>query len=356
MADATDPRMFTVADVTPATSTQTFTLFSSLPPELRIEIWKWSLVRKRIIQTRIETRESMDELLAGKGITRSDTRQHEDHSISVGGYKTVSKLFRVNRESRRSALEFYRVHLQCWLTKSLNDDAATMEPGIVHINPEYDFIQFISGNSDMSKELQFIHDLKTIHDPRHVGLLNLAITFHQLLRVNKIDPSTLNPSLKRVIVETLCQLEEVYFVMPIAHTGFQRICMRVCPAYLKNLHSQQNHSIPVTVMAPSFNSLAHNAKPADSVLCHRLDQLHRVSMRMTSLWRDLMHMHLGGRPSKQTEYRVLLTGNLKPHGYSQIEGMEYASIHLLFPWLVYDIDRPHGIYGLWHKLIVVDIS
>ena len=60
----------------------------------------------------------------------------------------------------------------------------------------------------------FVHRLKTIHDPRHVGLLNLAIAINSLNSndIIRVEPSALDSVTRSAFVETLTQLREVWFV------------------------------------------------------------------------------------------------------------------------------------------------
>lgn len=69
--------------------------------------------RQRIIKLHLHSRMIMDELLRLRGDTRPQTREDERYGAVVEGYQTLSKLFRVSRESRDAALAFYRVHLPC---------------------------------------------------------------------------------------------------------------------------------------------------------------------------------------------------------------------------------------------------
>src|ERR1700694_431322 len=114
-----------------------FCLFPQLPTELRLKIWQQSLQRQRLIHVHLEG--PTERTVAQAVETSSSSHKRERYRAIVEGYQVLSKLLRVNSESREVTLEFYRVHLQCTLKRgSIYEE--TKAPGILYFNPEYDFL------------------------------------------------------------------------------------------------------------------------------------------------------------------------------------------------------------------------
>ncbi|KAI1376888.1 hypothetical protein F4677DRAFT_77183 [Hypoxylon crocopeplum] len=279
---------------------QMFHLFPTLPPELRIKIWHHALERRRIIKVRLRHRFLMDAVLSQQVVCRPEKREEERYGVVVDGYQTLSKLFRVSRESRDAASRFYRVHLPCWLIKSATRNL-TMKPGILYFNPEHDFL-YIS--NDACPVVNFLHDLKTIHDPRNIGLLNLAIDSNGLTgrgSLSSINPTELDPPLKTSFTETLSQLHEVFFVQ-IQRAGRHVFGSRSGAPTSEN---QQNPSFPITAMALNFDRPLPDPRPIGQ-------DLGKVFVkddpgRMLHAWQSLLHTYLEGPEMPQTEHRVLLS-------------------------------------------------
>ncbi|RYP92527.1 hypothetical protein DL770_001393 [Monosporascus sp. CRB-9-2] len=283
-----------------------FNPFPTLPAELRVKIWHLALERQRIIKVRLLNRMLMDELLAQQGDIRPRPKTHENerYGVIVHGYQTLSKLFRVSRESRDAALSFYRVHLPCWLIKGATRDDA-MKPGILYFNPEYDFLYIRNDNNiDTGQVVDFLHDLKTIHDPRYVGLLNLAIDINGLIGgggLCTIDPFVLDPLLKTSFTETLIQLREVFFVQA---QGAVRHILGLWRG-LPPSENLVNLSFPIAAMMPTFDRL----RPDPRLIGPDLGKVYVNSdpRGMLYAWGRLVYNYFGGGVIPQTEHRVLLT-------------------------------------------------
>ena len=80
--------------------------------------------------------------------------------------QVISKLFRVNSESRNTALRCYRVHLPCHYKAKGRVEVN----GTLHFNPELNTLE-IRGTEHFA---HFAHDLWA-HDRRSVGFLNIAL-------------------------------------------------------------------------------------------------------------------------------------------------------------------------------------
>ncbi|KAK7212491.1 hypothetical protein V2G26_019669 [Clonostachys chloroleuca] len=86
-------------------SEQSFPQFSKFPLEIRVHIFKLSLLRERFFQLWLER----DDQLVGPKDRISGNR----YIVNVQGRNIHSKLLRVNRDARHAALAFYRVHIPC---------------------------------------------------------------------------------------------------------------------------------------------------------------------------------------------------------------------------------------------------
>jgi hypothetical protein len=291
--------MFTTSDVKPASSMLTFHLFPSLPVELRCKVWQFSLERQRIIKLCLRNRILMDWLLAQQGTARPDGQEDEQYGAVVDGYQTLSKLFRLNQESRGAALRFYRLKLPCWLIKGAAREDF-MRPGILYFNPDYDFL-YIS--NDTGQVIEFLHDLKTVHDPRGIGLLNLAID-HNGLRggggLCNIHPSTLSLSLRTSFTTTLVQLRQVFLVQE-QRTGrcvFGYGSGALTSEYLRN------HSFPIAPVALNFDRLRPDPRPIRQDL--RKVFVNVDPRVMIHAWRRLMCTYLSDETVPHAECHVLL--------------------------------------------------
>ena len=135
-----------------------FCLFSQLPKEVRLKIWRHSLQRQRIIHVRLNG--PTEQTAAQAAETGSSTHKSECYrGAIVDGYQVLSKLLRVNSESREAALGFYRVHLPCILKRgSIFEE--TKAPGFLYFNPEYDFLHISPEPPVKDTLVNFLYHLK----------------------------------------------------------------------------------------------------------------------------------------------------------------------------------------------------
>ncbi|KAI1339135.1 hypothetical protein F5Y15DRAFT_94994 [Xylariaceae sp. FL0016] len=235
-----------------------FTFFQQLPKELRLKIWEHSLYRQRIIKLRLEPRQySTREELPGI------KRQYE---VIAEGWYHMSKLFRVNSESRAACMSFYRAHIPCWLHEGRSRSEQEV-PGMLYFNPEFDFLYLAAPSALPAKEtfFEFLHHLKTVHDPRGVGLLNLSISSHFLDQsdLKKVKASDLEPDVRESVVQTLSQLREV-FLVSITRDGRRRVGTDAAAGGDLIL----NRSFPVTSARLDFERLSRDPRPIAGDLQH----------------------------------------------------------------------------------------
>ncbi|KAI1205631.1 uncharacterized protein F4807DRAFT_277797 [Annulohypoxylon truncatum] len=327
MASATGSRIFTIADMTPAASTQTFTLFPLLPPELRLMVWHFALAQPRIIQTLIYPRDRIDHALQHQRCERPDERAHENYSVIFYQYQSINKLSHVNQESRRATSAFYRVPIPCWLTTPPRDYQPLFKPGIFYFNPDYDYIHQVGYRdwSTIDNLVKFIHDLKTIHDPLHVGLLNLAIDFPTLNGLCRLDFHSLGPLLATSFAETLSRLQEVFFVWPvkIPQRSQRHLGRDQDPG--SGFHDiRRVPSLPVMAWVPGFHRLHHDPRPIEHDLVIILDTMHgrRNPSIITAKWGKLLQKLRVNQVELQTEHRIM-TQFGRPEGYDYESANEW---------------------------------
>lgn len=147
-----------------------FHLFPQLPTDIRCMIWQQALCHERLLLVDLVSSEHK----FGRYRHRPYTYRPlwvkpgpEDYVIVLIQRPAISKLFHVNAESRSCASRFYRVQLPC--TYLCGDHVE--ENGILYLNPELDTVA-IWGFEFLVK---FAHKV-WVHDPRRVGLLNMAMS------------------------------------------------------------------------------------------------------------------------------------------------------------------------------------
>ncbi|KAM0793989.1 hypothetical protein BDR22DRAFT_877317 [Usnea florida] len=189
----------------------TFHLFATLPKELRTKIWRYALRRQRIIGIHINNQRGKSASEAGEN--PNSVENGELYFTVVDGSQVLSKFLRVDQESREEALKLYRVHLPCRFTGGTSKERPSTH-GTLRINPEWDILYVNAEWPAKDTLIAFIHRLKTVYDPRHVGLLNLAIAINGLTGndIIGVNPSDIKSDTRSAFVETLTQLREVWFV------------------------------------------------------------------------------------------------------------------------------------------------
>ncbi|KAK0653107.1 hypothetical protein B0T16DRAFT_490830 [Cercophora newfieldiana] len=272
--------------------------FPLLPTELRLKIWKLSLQRRRIIRINIHLYEYQPDV---KEVDKPN--ENDKHFPVVAGYQSLSKLLRVNRESRQAAQEFYRVHFPCRFLladKDFSDGplTETTRPGTFYFNPEHDFLLISSSHPAGPTLLDFIHRLKTVYDPRRVGLLNLAVDTSMLNVTQPVTPRDVSPEVGQAFAETLAQLRAVYSVF---HTAAGRQSEGWRSGFTGAVFF--NRSMPLIGAAPTFEVLPRDPRPIAEDLRKVYTGFSRsfpyqALQEMFRIW--------GVKPAHDLEHRLLL--------------------------------------------------
>ncbi|KAM5371846.1 hypothetical protein ACJA88_009259 [Fusarium oxysporum] len=280
-----------------------FTQFSSLPAEIRVSIWTWSLRHQRIIKIFLRLHASLCVNRTRKGIHSPSLKPGEDgppYYPVVDGRQLLSKLLRVNAESRQVALSFHRVHLPCWLTVGESKHRLTpWTSGTVHYNPEYDFFHI---KQDTKAIIDFVCDLKTKYDPRNIGLRNLALGRDQLggrpTGLDAIGPLEITAAKVRTFKEIISELNEVWLVsiqectrqMIGDETGWPTIHKRFL-----------DRSFPIHATPHSFDRIGPDPRTIENCLSH----LHvHDPKRLYDSWLQVLE-RIGVKPCEE-RYRLLL--------------------------------------------------
>lgn len=240
----------------------------------------------------------------------------ENHARPIiNGYQAFNKFLRINHESRE-ALSFYRVHIPCKIRKGPTGRAEITPAGIFYFNPEYDFLLLNSGLWAKDTLIEFIYHLKNAYDPRHVGLLNLAVTRNGLNGNDLCDlkPSDINPDVGVSFTETLMQLRHDFFVQ-ILRAG------RHITGISSGIGRETilNRSFPIlTTTTTSFELLPSDPRP----IAGDLEQVYVETdpFSMFSPWQQLLKNWDASQ--SQIQYRLMLA--YTPSGLTQIHNRESA--------------------------------
>ncbi|KAI0597523.1 hypothetical protein F4775DRAFT_593216 [Biscogniauxia sp. FL1348] len=305
MTSQPQPQIFTLPD----TNGQDvrFPLFPQLPTELRLKIWQLSLERQRLIKVHLISRAIMDLLIAHRNEEPDSHDKNSPYCAIVDGTPMRSKLLRVCVEARQQALAFYRVRIPCRFASgngfSLDETTA---PGTLYFNPEHDFLHVSQQTHEFAR---FVYDLRTRHDPRHVGLRNLAVDSTGLTGscgLCLLDPGRLEPGPRAELAATLQHLREVFFVSVQAAGRQTHGVLGGAPTN----EFAFNRAFPVMAAPAPFERLARDPRPI-------ADHLRRVLVNsdprpMLRDWRRLLASFGVSPPQTQTQHRFLLAYEPSP--------------------------------------------
>ncbi|KAI1326129.1 hypothetical protein F5Y16DRAFT_375854 [Xylariaceae sp. FL0255] len=259
-----------------------FSTFPLLPPEIRDEIWQFSLRHPRLINIHIKTRgylppgsetTLLDDERAGDASTNQRPK-FEECWQHVDDVRALSKLMRVNREARACALRFYRVHIPCYLQDRSN-------LGILHLNPENDIINIQTNNA--VEYIRFINKLR-VNDPLGIGPLNLTVSDGITMALKDINKLHLESSHFATFVDTLKNLRQVFFV-PISKRSGLQFWARY--AHVKTRQIREiPRSIPLMSATPSYERRVRD--PREDINLNAICQIVLYSRSMIEKWRVIL--------------------------------------------------------------------
>jgi hypothetical protein len=279
-------------------STAEFHLFPQLPAEIRHLVWKTALQpHRRIISVKLE---------------KTDGYVRDPNDDGTKGYRTVvradqgfSKLLRVNRESRRVALRFYRLRMPA----CLRHPGPVHKPMMLYVNPERDVVQ-IEWACLAEVLIRFLLDLKRL-DPRGVGLVNLAWSIRGLEHFVML--LTGNQSQYEPFRRGISSVRQVFFV---AESGFYRTSRW---EYVESGTVHFNHSLPIEGHSVIYEYLGPDPRPIGPDIS---PYDWSGPLILPSKWSGLLR-EVGFQPAVPIDYRFKVsfvpepssTGTLNSYGY-----------------------------------------
>lgn len=290
----------------PVPEDRTFLLFSSLPKELRLQIWGEATPRERVVNVSVLARrvpavtKEVDE-----APVRYLEKNHLGNPISGAHYTVVAhdalldhSLLTVNSEARQVVLDFYRIHMPAWCLSSYKHYSdGGVGPRILRINPEHDVLK-ISAEAPVKRSLiDFLWDLKA-YDPKGVGLLKLALEmdafcYNDLQYLKRSDLLLIRQ--RQALVQTLSQLQEVWFVnMEPGKNSYKRSA--------KNSES----IIPFGLNIAGFQTVGLDTREGVEAALERLYMGSVDPRELIWRWRRLLRTWEIHHPPGQVKYRIML--------------------------------------------------
>lgn len=270
-------------------SGHSFRLFPSLPQELRLMIWRASLKRERIIRLSIASPRKVKvafghqvlythgagsalpiQNMANSGLFDDISSQpsgiEHEFGVVVSGRNVLSKLLRVNRESRSEAREFYRICIPCDFTRDNFVNRTTEPTSLLYtlpFNPEYDFLYVKFRSQPYQLTLAaFLLYIKTCLDPHYIGVRNLALDCGDLSETHSAPWEICTQSERKTITESFRDLNEVFFITePSCQLG-----RHIFPSLSHGVYASTvifNRSTPILSQYPAFSRLARDPRPIE---------------------------------------------------------------------------------------------
>lgn len=156
--------------------------------------------------------------------------------------------------------------------------------------------------------IHFLYHLKTIHDPHHVGLLNLAVDVENPSETGLYDllSQELKADVRLAFIETLTQLTQVWFVS----TPLTRHQIVGPSGESVDRETRYQRSVPIMTTSPTFDYLCRDPRPIGQ-------DLKRTPGRF--LWRCAIHNWLRLLKKWRTcppriEYRFVLAYDSRIRG------------------------------------------
>ncbi|KAK7698792.1 hypothetical protein SLS64_012143 [Diaporthe eres] len=297
----------------PVPDDRTFPLFSSLPKELRLQIWEEAAPRRRLVHLticprlyRLKEKESDYPVRYLKKNHLGNPISGSDYQIFADNGRLDHALLSVNREARQVVLKFYRIQMPAICGQSHYGKPIPHcygERTTLHINPEHDVVQIQAEEPVRESLIDFLWDMKA-YDPKGVGLLRLATSLENFctndLRYLKRSDLLLIRQ-RQALVETLSQLQEVWFV----NVGSGR--------YLYQPTEDGSETmVPYCIRMSGYESVGPEAREGAEAELQRL-YMGRVDPReLMWRWKRLLHTWKIQHPQGQVKYRLMVAQQQKP--------------------------------------------
>lgn len=307
----------------PAVDDRTFPLFSSLPKELRLQIWEEATPRERLVHVTICY------LRSGDGEYDAPVRylekNHLGNPISGSGYLLIADdghlghpMLLVNREARQVVLDFYRIHMpaRCACNRQ-HRFGGQMK---LRINPEHDVLQIKAEEPVKRTLIDFLWDLKA-YDPKGVGLLKLAINLREfcsndLQYLQRSDLLLIRQ--RQALVETLSQLQEVWFINVEAGRNL----------YQPSADGSET-IVPYGIKMSGYESVGPDAREGAEAELQRVYMGSVDPRELIWRWKRLLYRWRIHHPQGQLKYRLMLAQQQYPWKYEPtVRGLARIMKHL----------------------------
>lgn len=268
-------------------TSQSFPNFARLPQELRLYIWSLSLRHERFLHIELHPPSEGSDL---------------KYSILVKECKILSKLLRVNVESRQAAQSFYRVRLPCQYAGG--PDGMQPVDGTFYFHPELDILwvspRLLTGHEAF---IPFLSDLRK-NDPRKIGLQNLGMQESGIRRLEGIQTPRLSAEDHETLKSTLSGLRNMYY-LSIQYEG------RVHLGHFSGIQAikdfEVHRSKPIMPLTPSFTRLPSDPRPdIERDLSKVYVGLHDPRC-MVFQWRKLLQRWRVTQHKSQTKHHFFLS-------------------------------------------------
>lgn len=240
----TPERHLDVFNPAPTPYTDDFHQFSQFPPEIRCLIWEKALSHERLVRVNLT-----------HGHTHSSTEDtaRPDYEVFVHMDSKISKLFRITRESRRAALNFYRVHLPCQYFQSKHEyrNGEEGKSGTLYLCPELDTLSI----QTVDKLEYFAHDVWAL-DRLRVGLINLATDANGLSLIRESWARHVVPDNKQLLKQALSRLERVIFM----RSDITRIWFSSPPPDSPRFNAPEHRACPLNGRTVGFERLPYDPR------------------------------------------------------------------------------------------------
>ncbi|CAI6340689.1 unnamed protein product [Periconia digitata] len=240
-----------------------FALFPLLPKELRVKIWRHAMERNRMFRLNLVPKREIMELrfpIDKPGPPNADAlslieRYESRFEVFVFGRQLLSKLLRVNRESRDEAMRLYRIHIPCTFVDKKNTETKSHT---LYFNPDLDY--------DM----------------------------------DQMDPSNLNENVRTTLQNVLKGLREVLFLSTTMF-GRQILSWRSAIGYNGYLY---NRSFPIPAYIPTFKHFPVDPRAVGDDLRKTVVGNSDYDRRSIENWQKILVKF--GISAPQIKYKLLL--------------------------------------------------
>ncbi|KAF2824519.1 hypothetical protein CC86DRAFT_384133 [Ophiobolus disseminans] len=327
-----------------------FLPFSCLPKELRLQVWRYALLRPRIIKIYLFP-SNLNDTTAMRSYL-NDPRGWQNntghYTVVMSGAHVLSVFLRVCRDSRAATLAHFRVHIPCTYLQPQNDahvysvlmramsgtcskDVPRLET--FHFNPEWDHLRIVCWPKATALLPPFLHDLKTQYDPSGIGLLKLVVSYDDNAgcgNITNLEPPNVPSAFAKSVTQTFNQLEEVFFYESLS-------AGRVNLTHVWGITWDWffNRSLPLKIGIPAFDRFPTDPRPISKDLQKQYMGTRDWHGRFQAYLRVLSRFSDSSEPLA-TSFKIMIS---HVAGLSSEGGRELESSNDAEKWLRADYER-----------------